>query len=342
MKENVTKNEKEDGQFVAVIPRDDIKSLFRFLVGTSDSEEIILSRLVIIKKDDVKRLYEKLLEKLENHNVNSMVVTIDITFGNGKVKHFGTWIDYESYDWVISEETSELFLKFDFLVDLPNYEIPQRHTVTVRIVSQPDTVSILRTVFTKDPDEIDKSLRLGGPILCRVDFVNNVLGKELLDIVKDWNECCQLAIYENKIVAYLRKRPSILKYFFKYLTSFTVSMLSFFIFLKLSANYNETAALTISYFKMIIIWGFLTVIGIVFLNEISNKISSYTMNAFKKYSMRFIVFDLSNGDKEKQNRIIEKDRKNIKKFLLGLGINLLINIVAGIIVWYLFSQSNGV
>lgn len=66
------------------------------------------------------------------------------------------------------------------------------------------------------------------------------------------------------------------------------------------------------------------------------------MRAFQNFGKRFVVFDLSNGDKEKYNKTIEKDRKNIKKFFMGLAINFLINVVAGIIVWYLVAKSNGV
>lgn len=107
---------------------------------------------------------------------------------------------------------------------------------------------MLRTVFTKDPDELDKSIRLGGPTICRVDFVNNVLGKELLDIVKEWNECCQLAIYEKRIVHFLKNYPSILHYFFKYLTIITASTLSIVIFLNFSNQYNLQEPVTLSFF----------------------------------------------------------------------------------------------
>lgn len=91
MKNKEIDDGSNQNRFTAVIQRDDIKSLFRFLVGTSDSEEMILARLIRIRKEDILRLFEKLNDKLTNHNVESTVITIDITFANGKVKHFGTW-----------------------------------------------------------------------------------------------------------------------------------------------------------------------------------------------------------------------------------------------------------
>jgi hypothetical protein len=120
--DSVNQNDDES-TLIAEIPKDGLKSLFHLLVGRPDSEELVLSRPVKVKQEDIIVLYEKLMEKLGNHHVFSTNIKVDITFENGKTKQFGSWTEYKSFDWITSEVTAEVYLKIDFLVNplLSNY-----------------------------------------------------------------------------------------------------------------------------------------------------------------------------------------------------------------------------
>jgi len=327
---------KIDERLVLDIPKDGIKSLFHLFVGRPDSEELVLNRLVRIKKEDIFRLYEKVCEKLDNHHVIGINTNIDVSFENGKTKQFGNWSDFKNFDWVTSEVTHEVLIKFDFLVNLPNFNMPQRHALSIRIMSSPNPLRVLRTVLSSDPDELDQLDSMKGPIICRVDFINNVLAKELLEIVKEWNNCCRKAFIENKFIKLMRKYPRLQQYFFKYLTVLVMSILSVAILFNMTEKINNNSNVTFGNFKFFVIWGLFTAIGLGFFNELRKLVFSYSTRAFDKYNRKYMVFDLTNGDQEKERDLIVKNSKLIWKYIFGVVFNILINIIAGVFVYYLF------
>ena len=142
MEKEISKKKEEDigkvkskGTLIAEIPREGLKSIFHILVGRPDSEELILTRAVKITKDDIFILHDKLMEKLENHHIFSANIKVDVTFENGKTKQFGSWMEFRNFDWITSEVTKEIYYKLDFLVNLPNFEMPQKHAISIRIMS---------------------------------------------------------------------------------------------------------------------------------------------------------------------------------------------------------------
>jgi len=340
MEKDISKSSEDalvntEERLIAEIPKDGLKALFHLFVGRPDSEELVLYRIVKITQDDILRLYEKINEKLENHHVFSTNSKIDVSFENGKTKLFGSWEEYKSFDWIISEMTTEIFIKFDFLVTLPSFSFPQRHALSVRIMSSPNPIRVLRSMLSSDPEEIDSIENMKGPIVCRVDFINNVLAKELLEIVKDWNSCCKKAFFENKFIIFLQRNSRFHVYFFKFLTLLVMSILSVAILFKLTSDISDDLPATFGNLKLFVIWGLFTAIGLGLVNEIRKVITNYSMNAFEKYNRKFIIFDLTNGDKEKQRELATKNSKHIVSFIIGSSINFIINIIAGIVVYNL-------
>ena len=327
--------EVPDNTLVAEIPKEGIKSLFHTLVGRPDSEEIILHRLIKISPDDIFQLKDAIIRKLDNHKVVSISIKIDIAFEDDRIKQFGSWKAFEDFNWISSEVTSEVLIVFDFLVEMPNFKVPQRHTVSVRIMARPNPLRILRSIISEDFDKMDQIQDLKGPIICRVDFINNVLAKELIEVVKEWNKCCKLAFTENKFIKFIRRHPNFLDYLFKYLTLSVMSILAVTILYEITSPIKDSSLLTFGNFKILFSWALLAIVGILLMNEVVKKIFSYAYNAFRNYGKRFLVFELSNGDKEKQKEVIRTDSNNIYKFILGSGFNILLNIIAGVIVYLL-------
>jgi hypothetical protein len=203
-------------------------------------------------------------------------------------------------------------------------------------MARPNPMRILRSVFSKDPDDSEKFEGITGPIISRVDFINNILAKEILEVIKEWNNCCTLSYIENNYIKFIKKHPNLLEYFFMNLTFVVMSVLSLAIFLDLTSGIDDSIVFTFGNLRFLIIWGVLSILGIGVINEIRKKIFSYSMQAFKKYGSRFLIFELTNGDKQKQIEIILKNSKSIKKFLYGSALNLILNIIGVILVYYLF------
>ena len=76
---------------------------------------------------------------------------------------------------------------------ISNYEVPQRHTVNVRISSNPNPSDFFKVLLSGGFDE-SHDLDIQS---CTVDFVNNTLAEELVNVAEHWNELCECA-YSKK------------------------------------------------------------------------------------------------------------------------------------------------
>lgn len=175
-------------QVLARVKRDGLRSIFHLMVAKPDSTQKQLRRKVIISPDAIEDLHQQVLEKLGNHRIESLVATVDVTYENNITSQFGTWVEFASHRWSGPERTKEMRIKWDFLVDVDGFEVPQRHTLSIKITSKLKPFHYMQAVFSKDPDDLENFELELCPVICRVDFVNHILSKELIALVDDWNE----------------------------------------------------------------------------------------------------------------------------------------------------------
>ena len=122
-------------EVIASIPREALKAMFYMFAGKPDSIVKIFDRRIVIKIEDIEELNLRIKEKLENHRIEGVLTSVDIGYENNKIDQLSSWDEFASKNWNIADVTDHILVKWDFLIKLPQYPIPQRHTLVVRLSS---------------------------------------------------------------------------------------------------------------------------------------------------------------------------------------------------------------
>ncbi|TRO81106.1 hypothetical protein [Trichloromonas acetexigens] len=178
----------EIGKIISSMPKETLKSLLYLAAGKHDSNTKLFKRPIVINNNDISELNDLVQQKLTQHQTPVSLVNVAISYKANRSVSFGTWKEFEQYKWNIPDVVEHINIKWDFFVKWPTYAIPQRHTLSVKIVSKLNPMQMMQALFSKDPDEMeDIELNL-APVVCRVDFIDHLLSEELINIVKKWVE----------------------------------------------------------------------------------------------------------------------------------------------------------
>src|SRR5690606_15814333 len=112
--------------------KEDLKALLYLAVGKQDSNIKLFTEDIIINVSDLKELNSMIQEKLQHYDTTASISTVDIILEKKRAIQFGLWKEFCDFDWNIVEPTQSMLLKWDFLIKLPSYEAPQRHTISVK------------------------------------------------------------------------------------------------------------------------------------------------------------------------------------------------------------------
>ena len=111
---------------------------------------------------------------------------------------FKSWNEFESCNFDSENSvTKSIYVQWDFFVSFPGYQIPQRHTVNVRIASTPNPSDLFKALLGGGFDDEDDIEFQSCTMICKVDFVNNTLAEEILHVAEKWNEQIETAYSKN-------------------------------------------------------------------------------------------------------------------------------------------------
>lgn len=327
-----------EGQHItAKIPKDGLRSLFHLMVGKPDSTQKNFDRDVLVEAESIKDLHDRFTDKLKNHQIEGLVATVDISYEDNTSIQFGSWAEFLSHRWTGPEETREIILKWDFIVKIPGYDFPQRHTVMVRITGEMKPLHVLRRVFSRDIDDMDSIELAYIPIFCRIDFINHILSKELLAIAEEWNKALpqpeSILSPFKKITKYDAKIAALFEYMLPFL-SFSVVFAYLY---SITNNLQSEAPLNTGVFVHLMYWTIVSFSLLFASINISKWLARKSLKYLNTYG-RYNVFNLTNGDKTRQVELNRKNKKILNKFLYGSGFAFLLNILAGYIVVVLFTS----
>ncbi len=339
MNDDVIEHEITDSpekRVVASLPRESVRSLFHLLAGKPDSVQKTYAREIIVSVESIVDLHERILDKLRNHHIDGLTASVDVTYENDTTVQFGSWSEFTGHRWTGPESTKEVIAKWDFLVAMPEFEMPQRHTLSVKITGDPKPFEMLRSVLSTDVDDLENIEFKLVPVIARVDFINHILSKELISIVDDWNEALPQPDKNGAIYKFINKHSDKLTSFIRNLLpllSFIVAYISLEWFFPTEDAAN---AVSIDTLKSALTWVLLASGALLFIVRLSSWLSYVTDSAISKYG-RFSIFNLTNGDNNAQSKFNGKNRKQALKFIGSSSLSLLLNIAAGIVVVKYFS-----
>ncbi len=300
-------------------------ALLALLHGKSDSICRLFKKEILVSKNELSSLNDSMISKLSLHNISAITTSIDITFSNKRILTFKSWVEFESYDFKsINSATKSIFIQWDFLALISNYEVPQRHTVSVRISSNPNPSDFFKVLLSGGFDESHDLDIQSCIMICKVDFVNNTLAEELVNVAEHWNELCECAYSKKGVVRpFLYIHRTGWAHIFEVWFTFCIALI-IAIALKILIQNN---LLMIS--NESLLYALVAVIPLSALVEnIAHAGAKKIYNSFGDL-MDIHIFSISTGDSKEQEKIEKNSRFGKEVFLFAL--NAIFSIVLSII-----------
>jgi uncharacterized protein YlzI (FlbEa/FlbD family) len=215
----------------AMISLDEFKSLFYQLNAKPDTEIRLLPGKKTLELADIRNINEQVAAKLNNHDTVAKIASINFILSNKKIKDYCTWAEFERENWdTVNEKIQTLTIKWDILIKLPHYQLPQRHSMKLRIGNDIPPKDIIQLLLTSD--DIAELIEAKTPTVCKVDFINNIIAIELLNIVSNWPEGLKNSPEPNSVHKFFKKQGVLLSEIIRY-----VSPVMFLAIFALYSNY---------------------------------------------------------------------------------------------------------
>ena len=322
---NMSEIQKTESGLVKKIDLDQFKSLYYLLNAKPDSQLRLLKKDKKINFDDLVELNANVASKLKTESCETIITTITVVFKNKKVNTYNNWSEFSRTNWSIGDQTLSASINWDININLPGFELPQRHTLKVRLGSPVRPSEIFQLMMTSDKD--DELLEATSNGICKVDFINHVIANELLSIVEDWYETLPNNLYQNKFIKFSEKNKRNIAFSINAIVPISAIFISY--------NLMSRKILTITEWTngslkdiLFLIFG---AVAFIYLSDIIAKVfSSKVFNQLGNYH-EYSMFELTKGDK---NSIEETNKKN-DKIKTSVITQLIIALAVGLISLFL-------
>lgn len=308
------------------------KAVYQAMTAKHDCKSKIFDRNVKVSKDDICELNDRVVSKLQNYNDAGFSVSVNVTYEGRESIEFSSWQEFEQHNFIESSAINSITIIWEFNALLPQYKVPQKHVLVVKIadgLKPEEMINILFTGKLENMQDIEKQMY---PVVARVDFINYVLGDELLNIVNEWNKGLEIQDYceDGKVKPFLvkhRRKIAFAINYIPFILTILFAIQTFNTFLN-NLQVDKVAELSISN-----VTGMTWVIGLlVFTIIFVFKTAEWMANVFFNslgVDESFHVFNLNNGDKKLQERIRQRKHKNRVNIVCSILGTIALNIISG-------------
>lgn len=208
------------------LPRSALQAIYNAVTGKTENYSKNLRGNVKIQFNDVRRLYDQICQQIEHlHKVAEPTVTVVIKSEGSKSLQHSSWAHFEQLQTTSFDVTSELTLKFEILLTLPNGGPPQRLVLTVNLDSSLPVVRPLDREIPSGP--FSNFLMIMGERwpTCNIsiDFVDFLVAQRFIGTIEKWFDELE-KIPCSKLNMYLLKNWQTVKELFDSIVSIGLSI----------------------------------------------------------------------------------------------------------------------
>lgn len=311
---------------------DNYKSMYYMLNAKPDSDIRIFDDEKIVELYNIHEINKFVTSKLANHSVETSITSISFILDNKELLTYSNWQEFSRGEWdIINYRIKHMTITWDFSVKLPTYEIPQRHTLKLRVGAAIPPKDILQVILTSDDES--ELLLANASATAKIDFVNQIIATELLDIVQKWYEGLSATPKSSiKMVRIIKKYNDEILGSFSHLFPI-LSIILFIYYLPLILTLQVFSQLNLYSIAIIVSIGYCVFKFTAFLTRFFVKNISNKLRKLKPCGS----FKITKGDK---NEIEKNERENrslsnsIKKQLFVAGILYAITFVIKYVIEY--------
>ena len=310
------------------------KAAFYQLLAKPDSMARVYNRNIVIEPGDLHVLNEKINDKLKNYQEAGYLINVSLKYTNKKVLTFSNWQSFSEHKWYESEPLNNIVISWEFNAMLPQMQVPQRHTLMVKLSNRLRPEEMLNLVLTGKIEEVEEIDNSFFPVLAKVDFVDRVLGDELLNIVEDWvNGLNESLIPKSGAIMFLKRHKWKFATLSNFVTNIVFMVCSIILAGKyiLSLNFENVAVITDDQLVQIIY----SIVACVIFWTLSNKVASFISDQLFEHLKMYgesAIFNITRGDKIRQQKLLRGEKHKKLIVVINLIVTIVINIACGIIV----------
>lgn len=311
------------------------KTLYYLLNAKPDSQTKILKGSKLVQLVNIHDINHRVIEKLKNHDLETNITTINFILKEGIIYNYQSWQEFLNKNWdEVNQEVNHISINWDMNLKLPNYKLPQRHSLKLKIGDAIPPKDFFQLMFTSDDE--NEIMEGRADAVCKVDFINQVIATELLDIVEKWYVGLQDTESDTKLTSFLKKNEDNFERIIHTAlpTLLLVLFLYYLPFLQKIDLFKDVNVSSLSYLFVII--NVLFLVSVYFSKGFSKFLTKKILS-FKKYS----PFLISRGDSNHHLKIEKENKgilKEIKIKLLVSFITLIITVALKWIIDFLSKQ----
>jgi hypothetical protein len=169
---------------IAQLPATAMQALYHAVTGKTENLTKRLTKNVIIRRDDLDRLMAMLRQQMQHYVITSgPTITVKLIYANKQSQQFSSWERFAIQDASTMEITSEITIKHEFLLQLPDTSAPQRCVININIDSKLPIYMDEADDFFEFPMWIITNI---PTVVVSIDFVDYLIAKVFCQIVDDW------------------------------------------------------------------------------------------------------------------------------------------------------------
>ncbi len=299
-----------------------------------DCKSKIFPEDVIIEFADLNELNKKIVEKFKAHYEDAgFTINITVSFQDLTVVEFSSWTTFSQYDFSLNTAIRGITIVWEYNAKLPKYPLPQKHTLTVRLADRLRPQDMMNLIFSGKLSEMDLVDQEFCSIVARVDFINSMLGDELLAIVDEWVEGISEVEKTNKIINFLERNKRKVAYCINYLTTGVAIMcgLRYLESYLYGQNFDVMGKMSTKEFYDLMLVLTLIIVACIVVNKIFFIIANIVFRALDGRDKQKHTFNITKGD-AKICKIMEKQRKICYIKVFGnIVFTLIFNVICNII-----------
>lgn len=306
---------------VEKIPKTLLQAIYHEVTGKTETLSKTLSGNVVVRIDDLIRLFDMVRNQMEHYKVVfAPVSNVIVKYNNEKSMNYSSWERFEAIEINDVDVVSEIIIRIEFGIHLPSTPQPQRFILNISIDSSlPILIGKKQGSFSPESFGFFFVTRQPWPtVRISIDFVDFLVAKIFSNVVEEWFKGLEKtpeSVLNEKLFRNFSNIQSIYGQFGR--IGMAIFLMSYILFSSFPLELEEIVL--VSAFGMLLWAAFIIMQSIVL------------RNALKKITSGIIpsVILVTNGDKRSYNEINSNKNQPIKtlinviaSILFGISINL--------------------
>ncbi|MBA4381871.1 MAG: hypothetical protein C0406_04830 [Sideroxydans sp.] len=322
----------------SIFHQDTTRELLMALAQPRNSLTELFPDPILVSPKDLANIAQRVSAKLKQLRVeeNCILLKTIITFDQDRTYQLIGWRQLNNFNWDISERTKSIVLNWEFLYKPDDYSKPELHILSVRITESINPMQFLRAALSSDRDEMEKLQMRLAPVTCEVDYVDNLLSRELVTLVNEWHGALRKPAPLTGIGGLIQKYQRGISKTVDLSLELVLPFAYFSgVYIWFHGQFEQTLTTTF------VAYGLTFVMVFIFVARVTARFSSWMARLIEKHIERmgkFPIFELTSGDENNQTKAISKISASTYKFWFGIAVSFAINVASAVFTFYVLNM----